>query len=72
MKYKTLCRGMLAIVLSAALVSNGNVLGTGMQGKTIIKAESSNDTPKDTSYLTISSARELKEFAQKVNNGNSN
>lgn len=71
MKYKTLCRGMLAIVMSAALVSNGNVLGTGMQGKTIIKAESSNDTPKDTSYLTISSARELKEFAQKVNNGNS-
>lgn len=46
MKYKTLCRGMLAIVMSAALVSNGNVLGTGMQGKTIIKAESSNDTPK--------------------------
>lgn len=71
MKYKTLCRGMLAIVLSAALVSNGNALCTGMQGKTIIKAESSNDTSKDTSYLTISSARELKEFAQKVNNGNS-
>ena len=72
MKSHKLWKSSLALAMSATLVL-GTDFTLAVSNKTEVKAETTENTTnkEESTYLIISSARELNEFAQKVNNGNS-
>ena len=72
MKIHKLWKKSLALAMSAVLVFGVDITFAGTQSEVEVKAETTENATnaEEANYLTISSARELNEFAQKVNNGN--